>query len=76
MNFNHLLSEKERKIYCKNKSREPCKWAPVSEGHATAGSNLAIPMVCDRCNARAHIFMGIDEYRIHEKLITKEVYGE
>ncbi len=32
MKFNHLLNQKERLQFCKNRNLVVCKWKPVSEG--------------------------------------------
>tara|TARA_R110000823_G_scaffold285165_1_gene403636 strand:- start:236 stop:484 length:249 start_codon:yes stop_codon:yes gene_type:complete len=76
MKFNHLLTEKDGLQLCKNKNLMICKWKPVSEGQATAANNIGIPMLCEACGARTHKFMKIDEYRVYEKLISREVNND
>ena len=76
VNFNHLLSEKEGKRACRQKTFKMCKWKPVSEGQATAGRQVHFDMVCESCGCRTTKFMNFSEYDVHKKVITKEVYGD
>jgi hypothetical protein len=73
MNFNHLLTERENKQACRNKTYKMCKWKPVSEGRATAASQVHFDMVCDTCGCRTTKFMHFKEYDIHEKVIKQEI---
>ena len=74
MKFNHLLTEKDGLQLCKNRNLVICKWKPVSEGQATAANNIGIPMLCETCGARnTQIHESRRVYKIHEKLILKEV---
>ena len=76
MIFNHLLTEKDALQLCKNRNLTICKWKPVSEGQATAANNIGIAMLCEVCGTRTHKFMKVDEYRVYEKLILREVNND
>jgi hypothetical protein len=73
MKFNHLLTKKENLQLCKNRNIIICKWKPVSEGQTSAGNNVCVSMLCDECGARIDKFLHSEDYKIYEKLITKEV---
>tara|TARA_R110002124_G_scaffold257741_1_gene423444 strand:- start:1075 stop:1317 length:243 start_codon:yes stop_codon:yes gene_type:complete len=73
MNFNHLLTEREMKLSCRKKKHGECKWKPVSEGQATAGKNIAVPMLCETCGERTSVFMHFVDYDKHQKVISREV---
>jgi hypothetical protein len=75
VNFNHLLTDKEIKKSCRQKTYKLCKWKPVSEGQATAGRQVHFDMLCETCGCRTTKFMNFAEYDIHQKVITKEVNG-
>ena len=76
MKFNHLLNQKERLQFCKNRNLVVCKWKPVSEGQATAGNNVCVSMLCDECGARTEKFLHSEDYKTHEKVILKEVNND
>jgi diketogulonate reductase-like aldo/keto reductase len=73
MKFNHLLNERERLQFCKNRNLVVCKWKPVSEGQVTAGNNVCVSMLCEECGARTEKFLHSEDYKTHEKLILSEV---
>ena len=73
MNFNHLLTEREMKVSCRKRTSGECKWKPVAEGQATAGRNVAIPMLCETCGSRTSVFMHFSDYSKHQKVISSEV---
>ena len=73
MNFNHLFDDKELRLANKNSKCSRCHWLPASEGQASAAKNIAVQMYCKNCNSRTHIFMPLDEYNKHHKVITQEV---
>ena len=73
MNFNHLFDDKELRLANKNSKCSHCHWLPASEGQASAAKNIAVQMYCKNCNNRTHIFMPLDEYNKHQKVITQEV---
>ena len=75
MNFNHLLTEREAKQACRNKTYKMCKWKHVSEGRATAAKQIHFDMICDTCGCRTTKFMHFREYDVHQKIIKEEVYG-
>ena len=76
MNYNHLMTEKEMKLYCRNKNTSACKWLPTSEGEATAGGNIGVKMLCSSCGGRTVVFLREEEYSVHKKVILNEVNGE
>lgn len=73
MNFNHLFEERELRLANNNGKCASCHWLPASEGQASAANNMAVQMYCKNCNSRTTIFMHIDDYKIHDKVITQEV---
>jgi len=73
MNFNHLFMEKELRLANKSGRCSCCYWLPASEGQASAARNMVVQMYCKKCNNRAMVFMHVDEYKIHEKVIIQEV---
>ena len=73
MNFNHLFDDKELRLANKNSKCVQCHWLPASEGQASAAKNIAVQMYCKNCNSRTHIFMPLNEYNKHQKVITQEV---
>ena len=73
MNFNHLFMEKELRLANKSGKCLSCHWLPASEGQASAAQNMVVQMYCKKCNNRAMVFMHVDEYKIHEKVIIQEV---
>ena len=73
MNFNHLFEEKELRLANKNGKCACCHWLPASEGQASAANNIAVQMYCKNCNSRTTIFMHVDVYKTHDKVITQEV---
>ena len=73
MNFNHLFDDKELRLANKNSKCARCYWLPASEGQASAANNIAVQMYCKNCSNRTHIFMPVDEYNKHQKVITQEV---
>ena len=73
MNFNHLFTAKELLLASKLGKCGCCYWIPVSEGQATAARNITVQMYCKNCNNRTSVFMHVDEYKKHEKVITQEV---
>jgi len=72
MNFNHLFNDKELRLANKNSKCDCCHWLPASEGQASAANNIAVQMYCKNCNSRTHIFMPLQEYKKHQKVITQE----
>ena len=64
MKFNHLLTEKERLQFCKNRNPSVCKWKPVSEGYATVGDNIRVSMLCEKCGSRTEKFLSYDNYQM------------
>ncbi len=73
MNFNHLLEKKELLINCKTRNTSICKWKPTGNIKASAGSNVCVSLVCERCLARTDVFMSETKYKMHESVILKEV---
>ena len=73
MDFNHLFSEKELKIANRNGKCGCCYWLPASEGAATAANNVVVQMYCKNCDARSYAFLHLEEYELHNKVITEEV---
>ncbi len=73
MNFNHLFEERELRLANNNGKCANCHWLPASEGQASAANNMAVQMYCKNCNSRTTIFMHVNDYKIHDKVITQEV---
>lgn len=73
MNFNHLFEDKELRLANKNSKCSRCHWLPASEGQASAAKNIAVQMYCKNCNHRTTVFMHVDDYKIHQKVIAQEV---
>ena len=73
MNFNHLFDDRELRLANKNSKCAQCHWLPASEGQASAAQNIAVQMYCKNCNYRTTVFMHVDDYKKHQKVITQEV---
>jgi len=73
MNFNHLFMERELRLANKRGKCSCCHWLPASEGQASAARNMVVKMYCKKCDNTTMVFMHVDEYKIHEKVIIQEV---
>ena len=53
---------------CKN-----CYWKLTGNIRASVGGNVNVSMYCNQCNIKEEVFLTESEYRIHEKILLREV---
>ena len=75
MNFNHLLSERQKKHRCKGAKQE-CYWVPTGNIRSMVGEHVNVSLACRHCGRREELFLTTREFKMQERLITSEVKRE
>ena len=73
MNFNYLMEKNTRSRKCRQYPGQECYWQPVGDGRATNGGYVCVMMCCKHCDRREDVFLPEAQYKIQEKLISKEI---
>ena len=74
MNFNHLMGKKQMRMVCQQRNNcKNCYWKLTGNIRASVGGNVNVSMYCNQCNIKEEVFLTESEYRIHEKILLREV---
>ena len=69
MKLNHLLSERTKKVVCREKSKKGCYWTSTGTIKATNGDNVGVELNCKKCNMTIFEFISHEQYHLCEKQI-------
>jgi len=78
MNFSHLLSEKRRRLTCRNKSAssEECYWVPTGNIRSMIGGHVNVTLYCRNCGKIEDVFLTSNQFKNQEEILTKQINKE
>ncbi len=69
--FEHLMSRSTQKQRCDDGRKH--RWVPSGTIEAKVGDNIRVDFYCTGCHKSEVVFLSLQQFRLHERLLMKNI---
>lgn len=69
--FEHLMPKSTQKQKCAGGRKH--RWMPSGTIEAKVGDNIRVDFYCNRCSKSEVVFLSLQQFRLHERLLMKNI---